>query len=422
MLLYRYSLGSGLLLVLSLAIARAIATKVVINNTIALPIAKRFNFTGSATILQHDQARARSLRARALARGTGILPVPSPEVSSVPAENQLVQYTVIVKMGSPPTEYELIVDIGSSNTWVGAGDAYMQKPSTRATHNEMALEYGNGAAMAGVEIADTVMLGVEPGLSILGQFFGSASRSAGFDGVDGILGLGPTDLTVGTLNPDSTVVIPTVTDNLFAQAAIASEIVSISFEPTTSKETINGELTFGGTDTSKFIGQMIFAPITSTSPSSQFFGIQQSVRYAETDTLLKGNPGIFDTGTTLLLLATDALDLYVSSTGAVFDDTTGLYRINPTQFAHLQSMFFTINGITFEFTANAQIWPRNLNSLIGGSSSFVYLIVADIGTRSGSGMDFINGMTFMERFYTVFDTGNNRVGIANTPFTTATTN
>ncbi|KAI0326565.1 acid protease [Cubamyces sp. BRFM 1775] len=407
---------------LSHATVQATATKVVVNNTITLPIAKRFNFTGSSTILQHDQARAHGLRARALARGTGTSPVPSPDVSSVPAENQHVQYIVEVDVGSPPTTYEFIVDISSSNTWVGAGDPYRETATTRSARNTMVLEYGNGAMMSGMEFADTVMLGVEPGLSIRGQFIGAASFSTGFDGVDGVLGLGPTDLTVETLSPDSNSLIPTVTDNLFAQAVIPSEIVSISFEPTNSAgHVINGELTFGGTDTSKFVGQMIFAPITPTAPSSQFFGIRQIVRYGAT-ALLTGNLGIFDTFTTLVLLATDALDTYVAATGAVFDETTGLYRITPTQFASLQNMLFIINGVTFEFTPNAQIWPRSLNSLIGGSSSFVYLIVGDIGTRSGTGLDFINGMAFMERFYTVFDTGNNRVGVANTPFTTATTN
>lgn len=65
---------------------------------------------------------------------------------------------------------------------------------------------------------------------------------------------------------------------------------------------------------------------------------------------------------------------------------------------------------------------RALNTAIGGNTNSVYLIVGDIGTRSGSGLDFINGQTFLERFYSVFDTANNRVGIANTPFTRANTN
>ena len=65
---------------------------------------------------------------------------------------------------------------------------------------------------------------------------------------------------------------------------------------------------------------------------------------------------------------------------------------------------------------------QQLNTLIVGTSDFVYLIVNDLGSLSGEGLDFIDGMTFLERFYYVFDSGNNSVGFAPTPFTYATTN
>jgi cathepsin E len=99
-----------------------------------------------------------------------------------------------------------------------------------------------------------------------------------------------------------------------------------------------------------------------------------------------------------------------------------LLSITSEQLANLQSLYFTIAGTTFEFTANAQIWPRSLNSAIGGSPGGIYLVVSDLGTSSGSGLDFTLGYTFLERFYTVYDTANQRVGVATTPFTTATTN
>ena len=67
-------------------------------------------------------------------------------------------------------------------------------------------------------------------------------------------------------------------------------------------------------------------------------------------------------------------------------------------------------------------WRLQLNSAIGGTSDFVYLVVNDLGSVSGQGLDFIDGMTFLERFYSVYDTANRRVGFAATPFTKATTN
>lgn len=113
--------------------------------------------------------------------------------------------------------------------------------------------------------------------------------------------------------------------------------------------------------------------------------------------------------------------------------------ITSAQYANLQTLNFNIGGVNYGLTANAQIWPRSLNTDIGGSSDSIYLIVNDIGTHSGSGLDFINGYSFLyvskdfvwhkadrllysQRFYSVFDTTNHRVGFATTSSTSATSN
>lgn len=59
----------------------------------------------------------------------------------------------------------------------------------------------------------------------------------------------------------------------------------------------------------------------------------------------------------LLILGSDALARYQTATGAVLDSNTGLLSLTLDQFANLKSLFFVIGGVTFEFTANAQIWP-----------------------------------------------------------------
>ena len=80
--------------------------------------------------------------------------------------------------------------------------------------------------------------------------------------------LGPVGLTVGTLPGNPSATIPTVTDNLFSQGTIPNNEVAISFEPfnqASGTDQTTGELTFGGTDPTKFTGSITFAPISEHS-------------------------------------------------------------------------------------------------------------------------------------------------------------
>ena len=173
--------------------------------------------------------------------------------------------------------------------------------------------------------------------------------------------------------------VPTVTDNLSYQNKISSEIIGISFNPTTSLSSSNGELTFGGVDQSKYTGSISYTPITKTSPSKHYWGIDQSVTYGSSNSeIVSTTAGIVDTKSTLVLFASDAYNRYKSLTGATVDSKTGLLKISSSQYSKLQSLYFNIGGTRFEFTSNAQIWPRQLNGHIGGTPVDIYLIVSDV--------------------------------------------
>lgn len=49
-------------------------------------------------------------------------------------------------------------------------------------------------------------------------------------------------------------------------------------------------------------------------------------------------------------------------------------------------------------------------------------MVADSGNAAGSGLDFIDGMVFLERYYLVYDVGNSLVGFATTTNTYSNVN
>ena len=106
-------------------------------------------------------------------------------------------------------------------------------------------------------------------------------------------------------------------------------------------------------------------------------GINQSITYNGA-TILSSTAGIVDTvgldrniidssqlksnmqGTTLVYLATNAYNKYVTATGGKLDSATGLLKITATQYAALKPLNFVIGGVTYALSANAQIWPRSL--------------------------------------------------------------
>ncbi|KAI0040822.1 acid protease [Auriscalpium vulgare] len=406
----------------------------------SLRFATKFANTGARDILARDRARAQKLlagiqphgpaayhahelRTRGAHHRKHAATAPHSAASAAAGDtidvtDAAVTYTASVGVGSPATDFTLLIDTGSSNTWVGADKKYTKTKTSKSTNKKVNVSYGSGS-FSGTEYTDEVTL--SSALVIPTQSIGVASTAQGFDGVDGILGIGPVDLTDGTVS--GTTNVPTVTDNLFRQGTIATESIGIFYEPSTSAESVaNGELTFGGVDTTKITGDVSYVPITSTSPASQYWGIDQSVSYGDSTTILDSTAGIVDTGTTLVLIATDAFQAYQKATGAKLDQTTGLLTVTEAQFNNLQSLFFNIGGVSYELSANAQIWPRALNSQLGGSADTIYLVVSDLGSQSGQGLDFINGFTFLQRFYSVYDVTNSQVGLATTAFTDAETN
>ncbi|KAJ3991904.1 family A1 protease [Lentinula boryana] len=405
---------SALSLLTFVILALDIAAKPVIidrSPVLSIPLTKIHNITSGHNLVASGLARAQSFKDRAKTHDLAEIR----KRQSVPVINEVVTYIASVGVGASDAQYQLIVDTGSSNTWVGATTKYVPSSTSTDTGDRVSVSYGSGE-FSGTEYIDQVTL--SSSLVIKSQSIGVASSSEGFEGTDGIIGIGPDDLTEDTVSGVSTV--PTVTDNLFSQGTIAEKVVAISFEPTTTDEVTNGELFFGGTDSSKFTGDITYTSViyNSANLTGDYWGITQTVTYGST-TIQSSLSGIVDTGTTLLYLEENGFDKYIKATGGTFDDETGLYKITTAQYNALENLVFTIGGTEFSLTPNAQIWPRSLNTDIGGSASSIYLVVANLGKTCGeeAGFDFIDGYAFLERFYSVFDTTNNRVGFATTSFT-----
>ncbi|KAG1769878.1 acid protease [Suillus placidus] len=341
--------------------------------------------------------------------------------ATVPASNlAYVQYTTSVGVGSPPTYYNLVVDTGSSNTFVGTGTKYVQTSTSIFTGEDVNVTYGTGY-FSGFEYLDQVMLA--PGFVITNQSIGDALSYADFEGVDGIVGVGPVILTEGTLSPSTNELIPTVMNNALSQGLITEEVLGVSFAPATSYNDTNGALTYGGIDSSLYTGEITYTPVTPTYPAGYYWGINiTDATYGSAVTVIPtSTAGIVDTGTTLVLLADDFFESYLRAIpGAKIDPSTGLMTVPATSVSEIQTLNFTIDGTIFSMDAAAQLIPIDQNTAWGLSKNKQYGVVSYLGTNSGEGLDFIIGQKFMEKYYAVFDADSNRVGLAYTEHTFTT--
>ncbi|KAG2366359.1 aspartic proteinase [Suillus spraguei] len=368
------------------------------NSPITLPLIKRLNFSNATiNLVQHDKARVAALRD---------YNIHGRHAESISTRLGFDEYIVAFGVGSPPRTYNLIVDTGSSVTWIGASTPYVPTSSSVSTGQRGAV-----ASFSGTLFLDTVTLG--GGLTITKYPLAVASTSRNVK-YDGILGIGLQELTINTLenNNSPTDTYPTFTDYLVKADAIDQNLVGIFFQPITEDlDTYVGELAFGEPDYTKLTSEIIYTAVTAVLPSANYWGIDQSITYGTTDILFP-TAGVVDTGSTFISIASDAYGRYRAATGATPDQATGLLRITSDQYDALQPLDFHIDNKILSLTRNAQIWPRQC----------IYLIITDMGRDTGYKLDFITGYTFMQRFYTVLDGYNFWIGFATTPFTDATTN
>lgn len=104
-------------------------------------------------------------------------------------------------------QFNLIVDTGSSNTWVGVNTKFSAGSTGISTGKSFSVTYGRGSG-SGTEYTDTVALG---SATVNSQSIGVANITTAPDdipGVDGFIGFGPVDETEGTVSCVSLSEIP----------------------------------------------------------------------------------------------------------------------------------------------------------------------------------------------------------------------
>ncbi|XP_008578662.1 PREDICTED: cathepsin E isoform X2 [Galeopterus variegatus] len=175
------------------------------------------------------------------------------------------EYFGTISIGSPPQNFTVIFDTGSSNLWVPS--VYCTSPACKthtrfypsqsstytALGNSFSIQYGTGS-LSGITGVDQVSV---EGLTVIGQKFGESVTEPGQTFVDaefdGILGLGYPSLAVGGVTP--------VFDNMMAQNLVGLPMFSV-YLSSDSEDGSRSELTFGGYDHSHFSGSLNWVPVT----------------------------------------------------------------------------------------------------------------------------------------------------------------
>ncbi|KAL6818037.1 putative aspartic protease [Trichoderma sp. SZMC 28013] len=358
--------------------------------TAALPVKRVSNVKSLKNIVQKGQARINKIN--------GVKDIEAR--ANGPVTNEDVSYVASVTIGG--RAYDLIVDTGSSNTWCGAQSSCEPSSTGKSTGGSVQVSYGSGS-FSGTEYKDTVTFG---GLTVTSQSIGSARSSSGFEGVDGIIGFGPVDLTEDTVSNANTV--PTFLDNLYSQGSISTEVLGVSFLPESGSDSddTNGELTLGGTDSSKYTGSLTYFSTLKSGSAAPYWGISiASFTYGST-TLASSATGIVDTGTTLIYIPTKAYNAFLSAAGGKTDSSSGLAVFSKAPTSNFAIKF---GSTTYTLTPSQYLVPTSQYSFYGLSSGKYYAWINDGGS---SGVNTIIGQKFLENYYSVFDTTNGRIGFA----------
>ncbi|GIZ40744.1 hypothetical protein CKM354_000407100 [Cercospora kikuchii] len=361
------------------------------SSSIVLPLKRVANFSSMKSIVQSGEAKISKINS-----GSKL----TARQSSGSITNEDVTYVAPIVVGG--RTWDLIVDTGSSNLWCGAQSSCEATSTGKATGGNFQVSYGSGS-VSGKEYTDTVSFG---GLTVRSQSLGAATSASGFNGVDGIIGFGPADLTQGTVSNANTV--PTFMDNLYSQGSIAREVLGVYFRPESGSDTddANGELTLGGTDSSKYSGSIQYFPQLTSGSAAPYWGISiASFTYGST-TLASNAQGIVDTGTTLIYIPTTAYNKFLSAAGGRTDSSSGLASFTTKPTANFGIKF---GSTTYNLTPAQYLVPTAQYGFYGLSSGKYYSWITDGGS---SGVNTIIGQKFLENYYSVFDTTGSRIGFA----------
>lgn len=325
----------------------------------------------------------------------------------VPLTNYLnAQYYTDISLGTPAQNFKVILDTGSSNLWVPSVDCgslacflhskydHSASSSYKPNGTEFAIQYGSGS-LEGYISQDTLSVG---DLVIPKQDFAEATSEPGlafaFGKFDGILGLAYNTISVDKVVPPF---YNAIDQDLLDEPRFAFYLGDSSDSEDSSVS--GGVATFGGIDKSKFKGEISWLPVRRKAYwEVKFEGIGLGDEFA----ILDGHGAAIDTGTSLITLPSGLAEIINSEIGAK-KGWSGQYTVDCETRSSLPDLTFNFSG------KNYTIGPYDYTLEVSGSCISA---ITPMDFPEPVGPLAIVGDAFLRRFYSVYDLGNNAVGLA----------
>jgi hypothetical protein len=299
-----------------------------------------------------------------------------------------------IKIGTPPQEFTVIFDTGSSNFWLpghnctGSGDRKTYKPHLSSsfvhTEKEISLQYGKGAA-AGKIGTDHVQLA---GLSAKNVSFSHLTELKGMDPkskFDGLIGLAFPDLAAGE--------VTTFLDHLLDQEIIDDASFSLYMSPNSSA------LVLGGVDPKYHVGPFRYFPVRDDGYwNVEVESFRVGHRFYE-DESIGGLIVMFDSGTSRIIVGKPVL--------AFILETLGIEE----GVAYSDKIVDILPPVKLELGDDLVTIPASSYMICEHDEEYCFLGIKTSASLPSAQL-VILGDIFLRTYYTHFDYGNMRVGLA----------
>ncbi|KAK4982938.1 aspartic proteinase precursor [Elasticomyces elasticus] len=312
------------------------------------------------------------------------------------------QYFSEIAIGTPPQEFKVVLDTGSSNLWVPSTECgsiacylhtkYDSSASSTYKKNGTSFEirYGSGS-LSGFVSQDTMQIG---DVKIKHQDFAEATSEPGlafaFGRFDGILGLGYDTISVNQMVPPFY--------NMLDQGLLDEPVFAFYLSDTNDKEA-ESEAIFGGVNKDHYTGKMTKIPLRRKA----YWEVDlDAITFGDQTAELDNTGVILDTGTSLIALPSTLADLLNKEMGAK-KSYNGQYTVECSKRDSLPDLTFTLTGYNFTIT------PYDYILEVQGSCISAFM---GIDFPEPAGPLAILGDAFLRKWYSVYDLGTHSVGLA----------